>query len=319
MKVQSLNIKVDSKLVAKQINEEYMVAKENMIWYLAKAKEPIKAFKKFTIQNIPRNQNHKADVLRKIAFVAFNHLTKEILVEVLYGPLVDSWEIAAIMEEEGDNLMTPIVKCLKDGICLEDPNEARSLLMKINQYVIEDGVLFKKSYLLPMLRTKASQGITNVCHGTMALLPIGLDILGPLPEGPGNMKFIILAIDYFTKCMEVKPLAKITRKEQFHMVSDNVLRASPRRLATFDGINPNTSQGYPGRTCPTSLAGAVEYYQYPMRMTEEAYRRISQGSPDHPDVPFNDQRSLPASLAGTADKPMNLTGVTEKTLILKAS
>ncbi|GKD31526.1 reverse transcriptase domain-containing protein [Tanacetum coccineum] len=27
----------------------------------------------------------------------------------------------------------------------------------------------------------------------------GLDILGPLPEGPGKLKFIIMAIDYFTK------------------------------------------------------------------------------------------------------------------------
>ncbi|GJU59305.1 reverse transcriptase domain-containing protein [Tanacetum coccineum] len=41
----------------------------------------------------------------------------------------------------------------------------------------------------------------------------GLDILGPLPEGPDMLKFIIVAIDYFTKWMEAKPLAKITGKE----------------------------------------------------------------------------------------------------------
>nr|GEY99543.1 reverse transcriptase domain-containing protein [Tanacetum cinerariifolium] len=41
----------------------------------------------------------------------------------------------------------------------------------------------------------------------------GLDILGPLPEGPGKLKFIIVAIDYFTKWIEAKPLAKTTRKE----------------------------------------------------------------------------------------------------------
>ncbi|GKG25572.1 reverse transcriptase domain-containing protein, partial [Tanacetum coccineum] len=38
----------------------------------------------------------------------------------------------------------------------------------------------------------------------------GLDILGPLSEGPGKLKYIIVAIDYFTKWMEEKPLAKIT-------------------------------------------------------------------------------------------------------------
>ncbi|GJS12857.1 reverse transcriptase domain-containing protein [Tanacetum coccineum] len=38
----------------------------------------------------------------------------------------------------------------------------------------------------------------------------GLDILGPLPESPGKLMFIIVAIDYFTKWMEAKPLAKTT-------------------------------------------------------------------------------------------------------------
>nr|GEV37736.1 hypothetical protein [Tanacetum cinerariifolium] len=38
----------------------------------------------------------------------------------------------------------------------------------------------------------------------------GLDILGPLSEGPGKLKFIIVVIDYFTKWMEAKPLAKTT-------------------------------------------------------------------------------------------------------------
>ncbi|GJU77249.1 reverse transcriptase domain-containing protein [Tanacetum coccineum] len=83
MKVQSLSINVDSKLVASQINGSYEAFHETMVKYLAKAKENIGCFKNFKIRNIPRNQNHKADVLSKLASVAFNHLTKEILVEVL--------------------------------------------------------------------------------------------------------------------------------------------------------------------------------------------------------------------------------------------
>ena len=37
-----------------------------------------------------------------------------------------------------------------------------------------------------------------------------LDILGPLPIGRGQCKFIIVAVDYFTKWAEVEPLATIT-------------------------------------------------------------------------------------------------------------
>ena len=38
----------------------------------------------------------------------------------------------------------------------------------------------------------------------------GLDILGPLPIGRGQCKFIIVVVDYFTKWAEAEPLATIT-------------------------------------------------------------------------------------------------------------
>ncbi|GKE96538.1 reverse transcriptase domain-containing protein, partial [Tanacetum coccineum] len=40
-----------------------------------------------------------------------------------------------------------------------------------------------------------------------------MDILGPLPPARGGANFVIVAIDYFTKWMEAKPLVKITGKE----------------------------------------------------------------------------------------------------------
>ncbi|GKC21031.1 reverse transcriptase domain-containing protein [Tanacetum coccineum] len=43
----------------------------------------------------------------------------------------------------------------------------------------------------------------------------GLDILGPLLEGPGKLKFIIVVIDYFTKLIEAKPLAKTIVNDPF--------------------------------------------------------------------------------------------------------
>ncbi|GKB71573.1 reverse transcriptase domain-containing protein, partial [Tanacetum coccineum] len=152
MKVHTLDVKVDSKLVACQMNEYFVTSNEGMEKYLAKAKKQASLFKKFSIKNIPRNQNQKADVLSKLASVTFNHLTKEILIEVLNAKYVDVQEVSTIMEEEEDNWMTPIIKYLEEGTSLTDENEARTLRMKIGQYVMEDGVLFKNSYRSPMLR-----------------------------------------------------------------------------------------------------------------------------------------------------------------------
>ena len=40
----------------------------------------------------------------------------------------------------------------------------------------------------------------------------GLDILGPLPIGKGQCKFIIVAVDYFTKWAKAEPLAKLQNR-----------------------------------------------------------------------------------------------------------
>ena len=38
----------------------------------------------------------------------------------------------------------------------------------------------------------------------------GIDLLGPFPTAPGQLKFVVVAVDYFTKWIEAEPLATIT-------------------------------------------------------------------------------------------------------------
>jgi hypothetical protein len=40
----------------------------------------------------------------------------------------------------------------------------------------------------------------------------GLDIMGPLPIGRGQLKFLVVGIDYFTKWVEAEPLVTIIEK-----------------------------------------------------------------------------------------------------------
>ncbi|GJS87344.1 reverse transcriptase domain-containing protein [Tanacetum coccineum] len=299
--VQSLSINVDSKLVASQINDNYEACKENMIRYLNKAKEYIGCFKNFKIQNIPQNKNQKAEVLSKLASVAFNHLTKEFLVETLDAPSMDVEEITAVVEEEGETWMTPIINCLKRGIWPEDQNEAPALRMKINQYVMEEGFLFKISYLMPMLRCvsplQANYVIREihigVCsmhlkarlvvakairqgyywstmhrdareeirkcdscqiHSSIPKLPKtlmtsimapwpffqwGMDVLGTLPKVPWKVRFVIVAVDYFTKWIEAKLLAKTIGKEVKKFEWDNIVcrYGLPKIIVMDNGTN----------------------------------------------------------------------------------
>ena len=40
----------------------------------------------------------------------------------------------------------------------------------------------------------------------------GIDILGPFPPAIGEVKYIIVAIDYFMKWVEAEPVASITAR-----------------------------------------------------------------------------------------------------------
>ena len=38
----------------------------------------------------------------------------------------------------------------------------------------------------------------------------GIDLIGRLPKGKGSMQYAVVAVDYFTKCVEAETLASIT-------------------------------------------------------------------------------------------------------------
>ncbi|GJT11216.1 reverse transcriptase domain-containing protein [Tanacetum coccineum] len=51
----------------------------------------------------------------------------------------------------------------------------------------------------------------------------GIDIVGPFLEGPGKVKFLIVAMDYFTKWIEAKPVATITGNQIKKFVWENIV------------------------------------------------------------------------------------------------
>ncbi|RDX83445.1 Retrovirus-related Pol polyprotein, partial [Mucuna pruriens] len=76
----------------------------------------------------------------------------------------------------------------------------------------------------------------------------GLDILGPFPPAPGQVKFLIVAVDYFTKWIEAEPVATITTERVKHfywkkivcrfgipaeIVSDNGTQFASKATAEF--------------------------------------------------------------------------------------
>ncbi|GKC77925.1 reverse transcriptase domain-containing protein [Tanacetum coccineum] len=50
----------------------------------------------------------------------------------------------------------------------------------------------------------------------------GIDIVVPLPTAPGGARFLVVAIDYFTKWVEAKPLISTTRKHMEKFVWEHI-------------------------------------------------------------------------------------------------
>ncbi|GJY82714.1 reverse transcriptase domain-containing protein [Tanacetum coccineum] len=284
MGVENLQANVDSRLVANQVNGTYVAKETDMIRYLEKVKTLTSSFKAFSIKQVPRNENKKADALSKIASTSFAHLSKQVLVEELKEKSISAAEVLAVVEEEGDTWMTPIFKYLTDGTLPAEGKKARAVKRKSWRFSIINGILYKKSFLGPWLRCvgplqanyvlrEIHEGSCSMHAGTRSVVakalrigyywptmhedarkliqacqdcqvhkpvprnpqqklsPItspwpfykwGIDIAGPFPEGPGKVKFLIVAIDYFTKWIEAKPVATITGSQIKKFAWDNI-------------------------------------------------------------------------------------------------
>jgi ribonuclease HI len=57
---------------------------------------------------------------------------------------------------------------------------------------------------------KQPSSLTQIIQPTWPLQRWGLDLLGPLPPAQGNLKYVVVAVEYFSKWIEAKPLATIT-------------------------------------------------------------------------------------------------------------
>ncbi|CAN1325501.1 Transposon Tf2-6 polyprotein [Linum perenne] len=137
----------------------------------------------------------------------------------------------------------PYLRCLND-------EEASFTLREIHQGVcgmhigaksLEKNVLLQ-GYYWPTIR-RDSEELVKRCHKcqlfanthhlpSTALQPVvspwpfafwGMDLLGPFPEAVGKRKYIIVAVDYFTKWVEAEALASITAYQVQKFVLKNII------------------------------------------------------------------------------------------------
>ncbi|XP_021991974.1 uncharacterized protein K02A2.6-like [Helianthus annuus] len=197
--------------------------------------------------------------------------------------------------------MTPIIQYLQEGILPESKAEARKIQNKALHYEMNGSILYRKSFLGPLLRCVDPQdanylirgiheGICGIDSGPRMvvakimnagyycpwmhldalkelrtcdscqrhspktlrpktdLIPVfttwpfqqwGIDMVGPYPNAPGAVKFIIVAVDYFTKWVEAKALASTTTMMVRVFIWEHIIRrfGLPLKVVTDNGTN----------------------------------------------------------------------------------
>ncbi|GJZ18496.1 putative reverse transcriptase domain-containing protein, partial [Tanacetum coccineum] len=151
----------------------------------------------------------------KLAAFQCEGLTKRVLVEEPNERSVGMAEVNVIVEEEGRTWMTPIMEYIEKGTLPEDIAEARTIRVKVHPTVLR----LPKDDMIPV----TSAWPFRKC---------GMDIVSPLPEDLGRLKYLMVAIDYFIKWLEAKPVASmlVTLNHFTSLLVDRIQEEKRRKM-----------------------------------------------------------------------------------------
>ncbi|XP_057811780.1 uncharacterized protein LOC131026016 [Salvia miltiorrhiza] len=144
-------IKTDSQLVAQQLTGGYGIKEERMKHYFDKVQEIGKKFEKFEIQQVPREENQRADLLARVASAVEQTWSEDITLvfEPKRAVVAQVYNI-----ETKDDWRTPIIYYLKNGKRME---EDTSRYAKYENYCLIDDQLYKRSFTHPFLKCLAPE------------------------------------------------------------------------------------------------------------------------------------------------------------------
>ncbi|GKA14001.1 reverse transcriptase domain-containing protein [Tanacetum coccineum] len=260
--VKNLQANLDSRLVANQVNGSY-VAKESVPRSENKKADALSKIasisfahlsKQVPMEELKEKSIHEKEVLTIVEEEGqtwmtpiCEYLTKEILPEDKKKARVVRCKASRYTMINGTlykkSFLGPWLWCvrpLQANYVLREIHEGSCSMHSGPRSVVAKAIWTR--YYWPTMHTDARKLIRecNDCqvhrliprNPQQNLTPImspwpfykwGIDIAGPFQEGPGKVKFMIVAIDYLTKWIEAKPVTTITSNQVKKFVWDNIV------------------------------------------------------------------------------------------------
>ncbi|XP_073133750.1 uncharacterized protein [Henckelia pumila] len=199
-------------------------------------------FDEVMLEQIPRENNEKADPLAKMASSLHSWKTREIVVQVELTP---STELIPEAQEESD-WRKELLGYMEKGELSRDPK--KSIPVETEELSLCDGgrnslqEVLLAGYFWPtilndalalVISCESCQWHSRLQHqpaalmkGIVAACPFdqwGIDIVGSFPPAPAQKKFLLVAIEYFSKWVEAEALARITEGEVLKFLWKNTV------------------------------------------------------------------------------------------------
>ncbi|XP_074328835.1 uncharacterized protein LOC141666603 [Apium graveolens] len=147
------NLKIcrDSRILVAQVNGEFEAKDDTMAKYLRVLKGILTQFEKWYAEHVPRWENTTADALSKFFLSEIKNYPRSIYFQVLKTPTIHVINLIAPIHV-ANCWIDPIKTHLEIGWLPDDAQKARKLSVRALRYSLIEGVLYKRSFVIPYLK-----------------------------------------------------------------------------------------------------------------------------------------------------------------------
>ncbi|XP_027772353.1 uncharacterized protein LOC114076852 [Solanum pennellii] len=277
MNIQELLIIGDSDLLIHQVRGEWAVKIPKILPYVQLVRRLCKRFKKTEFRHTPRIQNEFADALATISSM-IQHPEKSYIDPLEIGLKEQPAHCLHVEKEsDGNRWYIDVKRYLEAGKYPEKSkgSQKKTIQRMTNNFFLNGEILYRMTLDLGLLRcvdvvedTKLLEEVhAGVCgthmngytlakkilragyfwmtveNNCVRFVPWGMDVIGPIePAASNGHRFILVAIDYFTKWVEVASYKAVTKKVVTDFFHNNLIChfGVPESLITDNGANLNS-------------------------------------------------------------------------------
>ncbi|XP_054795773.1 uncharacterized protein LOC129301225 [Prosopis cineraria] len=237
----------DSALIIHQVTGEWRTKDVKLIPYQELLTDLIKQFKVASFHHLTRDKNRFADALATLAA----------MIQLDCGVHIQPIQVEArsfpayCLNVEEDREEYPWFQDIKDYITKRSypagmtENEKKTLRRLAMTFFISQDVLYKRGYDGTLLRCVSSEEANKIMDMRAYVARMRMVTLWPNRFKASNgHRFILVAIDYFTKWVEANSFASITQKTFLKFMKTNILcrYGIPERIITDNGPNLNGTE-----------------------------------------------------------------------------